>query len=104
MSFFLDTNSRPSFFIFGQKLFVSIMELFPYQLEGVRAIIHGLTITTYLGTNRMYPQHAFLLYDEMGMGKTIQALTALKQLEPESVLILAPAACLHVWGTEYTVC
>ena len=61
-------------------------QLFPYQLEGVRALLS---------------QDALLLADDMGLGKTIQAIAALRllmlQRQAESSLILTPAGLVGQW-------
>jgi SNF2 family DNA or RNA helicase len=60
--------------------------LFPYQVEGVRALIQ---------------RDALLLADDMGLGKTIQAIAALRilvlQRRAERTLVVAPAGLLAQW-------
>ncbi|MFN8635226.1 MAG: DEAD/DEAH box helicase [Chloroflexota bacterium] len=60
--------------------------LFPYQLDGVRALLQ---------------REALLLADDMGLGKTIQALAALRimvlQNRVERALVVAPAGLLAQW-------
>jgi SNF2 family DNA or RNA helicase len=60
--------------------------LFPYQLEGVHALLSRETL---------------LLADDMGLGKTIQAAVALRilalQRQVESCLLIAPAGLLGQW-------
>ncbi len=59
---------------------------FPYQLEGIRALISRETL---------------LLADDMGLGKTIQSAAALRILalqgQVESGLLIAPASLLGQW-------
>lgn len=71
--------------------------LFEHQVEGVERILSAWCSSA----------RALLLHDEMGLGKTIQALEALRRmletgrLPPECPhLVVAPAACLHVWQAE----
>jgi SNF2 family DNA or RNA helicase len=60
--------------------------LFPYQVEGVRALLGRETL---------------LLADDMGLGKTIQASAALRilglQRQVEAALLVAPASLLGQW-------
>ena len=60
--------------------------LFPYQLDGVRALLQ---------------RDALLLADDMGLGKTIQAIAALRilvlQRRAERALVVAPAGLLAQW-------
>ncbi|HVG97670.1 MAG TPA: DEAD/DEAH box helicase [Chloroflexota bacterium] len=59
---------------------------FPYQLEGIRALLARETL---------------LLADDMGLGKTVQAAAALRVLalqgQVESALLVAPASLLGQW-------
>lgn len=59
---------------------------FPYQLEGIRAILS---------------HDCLLLADDMGLGKTIQMIAALRimyrQDKLESVLIIVPASLVRQW-------
>jgi SNF2 family DNA or RNA helicase len=63
--------------------------LFPYQLDGVRALL-------------AHP--ALLLADEMGLGKTIQAIAALRGLfafcGAQAALIVAPVGLVLQWRRE----
>lgn len=62
------------------------MELYPYQEEGVQAIL-----------SRPY----FLLADGMGLGKTIQAIEAVNRIpNPKRVLIVCPATIKYNWVQE----
>lgn len=64
-------------------------QLFPYQLDGVRAL---------LASDRM------LLADDMGLGKTIQAIAAIRilvvQRKVERVLLVVPASLTAQWRRE----
>jgi len=63
--------------------------LFPYQVEGVEALMSS---------------NALLLADDMGLGKTIQAIAALRiliiQRRMEAALVIAPASLLAQWRKE----
>lgn len=63
--------------------------LFPYQREGVSALLS---------------QPALLLADDMGLGKTLQAITGIQRLlerrEIGSALVVAPAGLLGQWRFE----
>ncbi len=62
-----------------------MLQLYPYQLDGVR----------WLTEHRRGG-----LFDDQGLGKTVQALTALRQLSAARTLICAPAVALHNWKRE----
>jgi superfamily II DNA or RNA helicase len=66
-------------------------QLFPYQLEGVRALLDADRI---------------LLADDMGLGKTVQAAAAIRILchrrEIERVLLVVPASLREQWKRELT--
>jgi SWI/SNF-related matrix-associated actin-dependent regulator 1 of chromatin subfamily A len=59
------------------------LRLFPYQRIGVRALA---------------PRRGFLLADQMGLGKTVQALIALP--DRARAVVVAPAAVKGVWRSE----
>ncbi|MDO8691003.1 MAG: SNF2-related protein [Dehalococcoidia bacterium] len=63
--------------------------LFPYQLEGVQALLS---------------RGELLLADDMGLGKTIQAIAALRvlaiQRRVETALVVLPASLLSQWRAE----
>lgn len=77
----------PTYLLLDQTGLIEWPEpLFPYQVDGVRALL----------------QHdALLLADDMGLGKTIQALAALRililQRRAERALVVAPAGLLAQW-------
>jgi len=73
---------------------------FAYQLEAIDRITDALTNGYYCGRN---PLTSFLLYDEMGCGKTLQTFGVMSKLDlPGPVIIVAPSSCLHVWsGPDY---
>lgn len=64
-------------------------ELFPYQLDGVRALIE---------------RDRILLADDMGLGKTIQAIAAIRilciQMRISHVLLVVPASLVNQWRRE----
>ena len=63
--------------------------LFPYQVEGVEALMSRNTL---------------LLADDMGLGKTIQAIAALRiltiQRHTEAALVIVPASLVAQWRKE----
>ena len=65
--------------------------LFPYQIDGVRALLARKQI---------------LVADDMGLGKTIQAAAAMRilclQREIERVLLIVPASLTRQWRRELT--
>jgi superfamily II DNA or RNA helicase len=67
------------------------LEILPFQLEPALAMIRGRS-------------SRFLLADEVGLGKTVQAVIMLAELQRrgwcERALILTPAALRHQWADE----
>lgn len=59
------------------------LKLFPYQEEGVKHLTSELRYS--------------YLADKPGLGKTIQALTAVKELGAKSLLVLCPASIVNQW-------
>lgn len=63
--------------------------LFPYQIEGVQALLSSKEL---------------LLADDMGLGKTIQVIAAIRilalQRELEAVLVVVPASLVGQWRNE----
>jgi len=85
------------------------LQLLEFQKEGVQHILRGFCSDTYsiTSTTRATPHvkhtHAFLLFDEMGMGKTVQSLEAMRQMLPHlhhPMMVVGPASCIHVWRDE----
>jgi SNF2-related domain len=66
--------------------------LFPYQLEGIGALVQS---------------DRLLLADDMGLGKTVQAIVALRLLaqkgECRRALVVTPAGLLGQWRRELSV-
>lgn len=66
-------------------------DLLPYQLEPALALIRGIS-------------SRFLLADEVGLGKTVQAALMLAELrargQADRTLVLAPAGLRDQWATE----
>jgi len=63
-----------------------VVKPFPYQEEG-RGFLKS--------------KRRCILGDEMGLGKTVQAVLALNDKPPGSVLVVAPASVTGVWGEEF---
>jgi len=63
----------------------------PYQLEGVRWLVHRLTH----GGER-----CVLLCDDPGLGKSRQVLAARGEIGAKRTLIVCPAGIRHVWANE----
>ena len=61
------------------------MNLYPYQQQGVSFLVE---------------KQQALLADEVGLGKTYQALDACRQLEARRVLVLCPAILKYQWQAE----
>lgn len=62
------------------------LELFPYQLEGA-AFLAG--------------RERAGLFDDMGVGKSAQAIRALDRVGAQRVIIVCPAAVREVWAGEF---
>lgn len=62
------------------------MKLFPHQIEGVRFLAQR---------RRAY------LADDMGLGKSAQALCAAERVGARSILVIAPASLLPNWRHEF---
>ena len=76
--------------------------LYDFQTEGTDVLVHGLLQGQLLDNqgNTIYT-HAMLLYDDMGMGKSIQALDTILKLDyKEPILIVCPSQCIDVWKDE----
>ena len=58
-------------------------ELYPYQKEGVKFLAS---------------KDAAILGDDMGVGKTVQAIYAAKSLAARRVLVVCPLAVRHTWA------
>ena len=58
------------------------MELFEYQKQGIEFLVS---------------KHGGMLLDEQGLGKTIQALEACKQIDPQVLVIVCPAIMRGTW-------
>lgn len=62
------------------------LDLFPYQEEGARFLA---------------PRDRAALFDEMGVGKTAQAIRALDLADARRIVIVCPAAVREVWAGEF---
>lgn len=58
------------------------MELFEYQKQGIQYLVS---------------HNGGMLLDEQGLGKTVQALKACKQVDPEALVIVCPAIMQGTW-------
>lgn len=75
-----------------------IVSLYEYQKFGVETMVNALRHGTYLSErNEWVPTRCFLLFDEMGLGKTLQTCEVVREMQLSPVLVVGPAACLHVW-------
>lgn len=79
--------------------------LFEFQKEGISRITEILETSQYRNQNGSYTQgHAVLLYDEMGMGKTMQTLSAILDgkfnMKEKKALVVCPKALISVWKKE----
>lgn len=61
---------------------MSTIELFDYQREGVKFLLGG---------------KRRLLADTMGLGKTIQVISAIKELGKSNILVICPASLIPMW-------
>ena len=59
------------------------MELFDYQKQGIEFLVS---------------KHGGMLLDEQGLGKTIQALKACEQVDPQVLVIVCPAIMRGTWS------
>ena len=81
---------------------VSPPPYFAYQLEAIVHITNSLTNGVH--TDGKTPITSFLLYDEMGCGKTLQTFGIMSKLGAFGgpTIVVAPSSCLHVWsGPDY---
>lgn len=62
------------------------MDLFPYQVEGAK----------FLATVKRG-----LLADDMGLGKSAQAIEACKQLGAQTIIVVCPASLVENWKREF---
>jgi SNF2 family DNA or RNA helicase len=67
-----------------------------FQQDGIKILLNGLLN----GKINDIPTRSMLLYDEMGMGKTIQALETMRLLNVSPILIVCPSQCVEVWKGE----
>src|SRR5690606_6979931 len=67
------------------KDIMHMMELYPYQREGVNFL-----------KNRKFA----MLWDEPGLGKSAQAVRAWFELDINSILVICPASVRSVWERE----
>ncbi|GAG05963.1 unnamed protein product, partial [marine sediment metagenome] len=79
-----------------------------YQKVGVEKILNGFNNVTYVSKNQsIFNTCSFLLFDEPGLGKTIQAFQAvLQNIKLNKVelptLVICPASLIHIWdGDDY---
>lgn len=77
----------------------------PHQEEGVRRILHAwLEDTVWDGKDTLSPLRSFLLFDEPGLGKTRQALTAIARLLERGIvgpyLVCSVKAVIPQWIDE----
>ena len=59
------------------------MELFEYQKQGIEFLVS---------------RHGGMLLDEQGLGKTVQALKACEQVDPQVLVIVCPAIMRGTWS------
>lgn len=63
------------------------MELFEYQKQGIEFLVS---------------KHGGMLLDEQGLGKTVQALEAIKQTQAQVLVIVCPAIMQGTWSHHVT--
>lgn len=68
------------------------MQLKPFQVEGVRKILHFLE-----------KNGSVYCADEQGIGKTIQTIEVINILVPSKTIIVCPKVMLYTWGREIDV-
>jgi SWI/SNF-related matrix-associated actin-dependent regulator 1 of chromatin subfamily A len=66
------------------------MELYPYQIEGVAALLSARRV-----------RRGLLLADAPGLGKSAQAIELSNHLAPPSILVVCPASLLINWQREF---
>jgi len=77
------------------------------QLKGSRALKskNGLPLGLYpfqqAGVEYIVDNHYCLLADDMGVGKTVQVIMALKEIRPANVLIVCPSGLKDHWQREF---
>ena len=60
-------------------------QLFPYQEAGVQWLAHQ----SYAG-----------LFDEQGLGKTVQGIVAADRVQAKRLLVVSPTVVVHNWARE----
>jgi hypothetical protein len=91
--------------VFDGDVLPGQQQLMPHQEEGVRRIMHAwLEDSVWDGKDAMFPLRSFLLFDEPGLGKTRQALTAIARLHERGIvgpyLVCAVKAVIPQWIDE----
>jgi len=82
------------------------LTLYAHQVEGVNAILRGFSSSYINAHHNSVPARGFLLCDQMGLGKTVQALCAVEQNLARTewpTLVVCPASVIdNVWaGPDY---